>query len=209
MRHPPTNLYIDTQVFVQNNLNLNSGDFRKLKDTFVKDGLRLLIPEMMERELFRKYEERAKKVAKKLDDAHNIYPINSLSLGNLPSRGDLEKKCLDELKLQWKILKKHFVVEKLPLVGNLEDVVDWYFGIKAPFSTKKLKEFPDAFILSALEWYHREKKVSIAVITADNSFAEACLPRRYIDHYYDLDKYIDAFKPTISGDQILRLNQLI
>ena len=63
MRHPPTNLYIDTQVFVQNNLNLNSEVFRKLKDTFVKDGLRLLVPEMMERELFRKYEERAKKVA--------------------------------------------------------------------------------------------------------------------------------------------------
>ena len=202
MRHPPTNLYIDTQVFVQNNLNLNSGDFRKLKDTFVKDGLRLLVPEMMERELFRKYEERAKKVAKKLEDAHNIYPVNSLSLGNLPSRGDLEKKCLDELKLQWEIFKEHFVVEKLPLVGNLEDVVDWYFGIKAPFSTKKSKEFPDAFILSALEWYHQEKKVSIAVITADNSFAEACLSRRYIDHYSELNKYIDAFKPITTESDL-------
>ena len=65
MRHVPINLYIDTQVFVKNNLALDTEGFKQLKNTFVKGGLRLLVPEMMKRELFRKYEERAEKAAKK------------------------------------------------------------------------------------------------------------------------------------------------
>ena len=136
MRHVPTNLYIDTEVIVRNNLMLDTGDFRQLKDTFAKDDLRLLIPEIMERELFRKQKNRAKEAAKKVKEAHKIHPINSLPLGDLPSRDELEKQCLDELKRQWEEFKEHFVVEELPLVGNLEDVMDWYFEIEAPFSER-------------------------------------------------------------------------
>ena len=98
MRHVPTNLYIDTEVIVRNNLALDKGDFKQLNDTFVKDGLRLLVPEMMERELFRKYEERAKKAAEAVEKAHKIYPIDSLALDDLPSTDELEKQCLDALK---------------------------------------------------------------------------------------------------------------
>ena len=195
MRHVPPNLYIDTEVIVRNNLMLDTGDFKQLKDTFAKGDLRLLIPEIMKRELFRKYKERAKEAAKKVKDAHKIYPINSIALGDLPSKDELEKQCLDELKRQWEEFKEHFVVEELPLVGNLEDVVDWYFEIEAPFSEKKQKEFPDAFILSALEHYHQENQASIAVITNDRSFGEACVSRRYIDYYPNLEDYIKALAP--------------
>ena len=197
MRHVPTNLYIDTQAIVGNSLVLDTGDFKELKDTFVKDGLRLLVPEMMERELFRKYEESAKKAAKRVKEAHKIYPINTLPLGDLPSRDELEKQCLSELKRQWEAFKEHFVVEELPLVGNLEDVVNWYFEIKVPFasSSGKQKEFPDAFIISALEHYHQENQASIAVVTKDGSVKEACISRPYIAHYPELGDYIEAFNP--------------
>ena len=204
MRHVPINLYIDTQVFVKNSLALDTGGFKQLKSTFVKGGLRLLVPEMMKRELFRKYEERAEKAAKRAKEAHKIYPINSLSLGDLPSRDELEKQCLSELKRQWEAFKEHFVVEELPLVGNLEDVVNWYFEIKAPFASSggKQKEFPDAFILSALEHYHQENQANIAVITEDGSFREACVSRRYIDYYPNLEEYIKAFAPDRTAEDL-------
>ena len=195
MRHVPINLYIDTQVFVKNSLALDTRDFKQLKNTFVKGGLRLLVPEMMKRELFRKYEERAKKAAEEVEKAHKIHPIGSIALGDLPSTDELEKQCLSELKRQWEVFKEHFVVEELPLVGDLEEVVNWYFKIEAPFSEKKKKEFPDAFILSALERYHQENQASIAVITDDGSFGEACVSRRYIDYYPNLEEYIKAFTP--------------
>ena len=38
---------------------------------------------------------------------------------------------------QWSEFKKHFVVESLPIVGNLENVIDWYFDVLPPFSEKK------------------------------------------------------------------------
>ena len=197
MKHVPTNLYIDTQAIVSNNLVLDTGYFKQLKDTFVKGGLRLLVPEMMKCELFRKYEERAEGAAEALEKVHNAHPIISLSLGDLPSTSELKKKYLDEFKRQWEVFKEHFIIEKLPLVGNLEDVVDWYLKIKAPFapSKGKQKEFPDAFILSALEHYHQENQASIAVVTNDGSFGEACVSRRYIAHYPKLKDYIEAFTP--------------
>ena len=202
MRHVPINLYIDTQVFVKNNLALDTEGFKQLKNTFVKGGLRLLVPEMMERELFRHYEERAKKAAEDVEKAHKTHPIGFLALDDLPSTDELEKQCLSELKRQWEAFKEHFVVEKLPLVGNLEDVVDWYFGIEAPFSKKKQKEFPDAFILSALEHYHQEDQASLAVITEDGSFREACVSRRYIDYYPNLKEYIKAFAPDRTAEDL-------
>ena len=99
---------------------------------------------------------------------------------------------------QWNLFKEHFIVEHLPLVGSLEDVVDWYFRVEPPFSEKKRKEFPDGFILSAIEGYHREQNATIAVVSADGDFERACATRPYIAHYADLKTYVDAFKPELS-----------
>jgi hypothetical protein len=90
-------------------------------------------------------------------------------------------------------------VENLPIVGNLEDVVDWYFDVRPPFSEKKRKEFPDAFIISALDQYHKRTQANIAVIGFDGDFSQACANRRYIWYFPDLEKYIEAFQPELSG----------
>ena len=46
---------------------------------------------------------------------------------------------------QWETFKEHFIIEKLPIVGNLEDVVDWYFEQKPPFSNIRMR-------LSSVRW---------------------------------------------------------
>ena len=203
MRHVPTALYIDTEVFNRNNLRLDTREFTLLKDTFVKGGLRLLVPEMMERELFRHYGTRAKETAEKLARAHRAHPVEYLSLADLPTQEELEEMCRNELRRQWEEFKGHFVVEQLPLVGSLEDVVNWYFSIRAPFTKKKPKEFPDAFILSALEHYHQEHKASIAVVSADGDFSKARMRRPYIEYYENLEKYVEAFKPALTSDDLI------
>jgi hypothetical protein len=106
---------------------------------------------------------------------------------------------------QWSSFKEHFVVEKLPIVGNLEDVVDWYFEIRPPFSEKKgkQKEFPDAFIISALDLYHKQHHANVAVISGDSDFSQACASRRYVVHFPDIEKYIAAFRPELSGEERL------
>lgn len=201
LRHTPTSLYIDTQVFVGNGCRFDTQAFTQLLDTFVKGGIRLLIPEMMERELLRKFGEQAEKAANALNTAHKTHPIASLSIIELSTKEELQSKCYDAMVRQWETFKEHFIIEKLPIAGNLEDVVDWYFRKEPPFSNKP-KEFPDAFILSALEHYHKEHKANIAVVSGDGDFKNACVRRRFIEHFPSLDEYIKAFKPELTSEDL-------
>lgn len=203
LRYIPTSLYIDTQVFVQQGHRFDTQVFTDLLDTFVKGGIRLLIPEMMERELLRKFDEQSIKATQALIKAHKTHPIASLSLIELFTEEELQAKCYDEMVCQWEKFKEHFIVEKLPLVGDLDNVVDWYFKKEPPFS-KKPKEFPDAFILSALEHYHKERKSNIAVVSGDNDFSQACTLRRFIAHFPSLDEYIKAFEPELKSEDLER-----
>lgn len=203
LRHTPTSLYIDTEVFVRNGYRFDTEAFTRMLDTFVKGGIRLLIPEMMERELLRKFGEQAEKAANALNTAHKTHPIASLSLIAIPTKEELQSKCYDEMVRQWEAFKEHFIVEKLPLVGDLNNVVNWYFKKEPPFSNKP-KEFPDAFILSALEHYHKEHKANIAVVSGDGDFKNACVRRRFIVHLSSLDKYIKAFEPELTSEDLER-----
>ena len=133
-RHIPTSLYIDTEVFVRNGYRFDTQAFTQLFNTFVKGGIRLLIPAMMERELLRKFREQAVKATNALIGAHKTHPIASLSLIELSTKEELQSKCYDAMVRQWETFKEHFIIEKLPIVGNLEDTIDWYFKKEPPFS---------------------------------------------------------------------------
>lgn len=172
--------------------------------TFAKGGLRLLVPEIMERELKRHFLRQAESATSALRKAHDTHPINLLGLGGMPSEEELKTKCLEEMISQWIAFKEHFVVEELPIVGDLNQVVNWYFDSIPPFAPgKKAKEFPDAFIISALDQYYGEHNANIAVIGNDNDFRTACDNRRHIIHFSDFDSYIETFKPEVSQEDIL------
>lgn len=200
MRHVPTSLYIDTEVFKHQGLRLDTAAFNSLKGTFVEGGLRLLVPAFMERELFRKYRQQAESCADAVHKAQQKHPMQALGMLTPYSREKVIDKCFDELKSQWEGFKSHFKVENLPLVGDLDDVVDWYFGIKPPFSTRKSKEFPDAFILSTLEAYHKDHMANIAVVSGDQDFGNACNLRRYIVHFDSLAEFVSAFEPELTKE---------
>ena len=148
MRYVPTSLYIDTEFFKRQGLRFDRKVFTDLKTTFTEGGLRLLVPKIMERELLRHFSREAEKAAKAVTSAHKAYPVNNLALVELPSQEELKTKCIEKMNRKWSSFKEHFVVENLPIAGNLEDVIDWYFDIRPPFSEKKPKEFLDAFILT-------------------------------------------------------------
>jgi hypothetical protein len=203
MRHVPTSLYIDTEVFKHHGLRFNSKVFTKLINTFVKGGLRLLVPAMMEKELLRHFKREAEKAAKTVIKGHQNHIIRSIGLADLPTQNELESRCVQELNHQWTQFKDHFTVEYLPLCGNIDDVVDWYFEIIPPFcKPKKMKEFPDAFIFSALDQYNEECKANVAVVSNDGDLDKACANRRYIWYFSNLEDFIEAFQPEISGEDL-------
>ena len=157
----------------------------------------------MERELLRHYRKQAEKCWSAISKAQQEHPILSLELWRQQSKDEVENTCFQELRLLWENFKSHFSVEHLPLVGDIDRVADWYFKVEPPFTKKKAKEFPDAFILSAIERYHAECNANIAIISCDNDFREACASRRYLQHFDSLDQYIDAFKPELTKEKYL------
>ena len=200
MRHVPTSLYIDTEVFKHQGLRLDTAAFNSLKDTFAEGGLRLLVPAIMERELLRKYQEQAEACGDAVNKAQQKHPISTLRMWSPYPREEVVDKCFDELRSQWEGFKSHFKVEKLPLVGDLDRVVNWYFDVKPPFSTRKKKEFPDAFILSTLDAYYKDHRANIAVVSGDQDFGNACNLRRYIIHFDSLEKFVGAFEPELTKE---------
>lgn len=122
MRHVPTSLYIDTEFFKRQGLRFDTSAITNLKKAFVKGGIRLLVPVIMERELLRHFEREAEKISNALTKSHNEYYIKRLDLSEIPCLNDLKSKCLEEMTSRWSFFKEYFVVENLPIVGNLEDV---------------------------------------------------------------------------------------
>ena len=171
---------------------MDTAAINSLKDTFVEGGLRLLVPAIMERELFRKYRQQAESCADAVYKAQRMHPMQTLEMWTPYSKEKVIDQCFDELKSQWKRFKSHFKVENLPLVGDLDDVVDWYFGVKPPFSPRKNKEFPDAFILSTLDACYKDHGANIAVVSGDQDFGKACDLRRYICHFDSLEKFVGS-----------------
>lgn len=198
MRHTPTALYLDTEVIRGAGFHLDTGVLQTLRETFVQGGLRLLLPKVMERELLRQFKIRSDDSAAAFTKAARDTLIKAAGVGNPLQEGQLAQRCLNALKEQWETFKAHFHVEALPLVGNFEEVIDWYFECRAPFSPKKKYEFPDAFILSTLDEYYRQYGARVAVVSQDQDFAAACSLRRYLVHFSTLRQYIDSFKPVVS-----------
>ena len=159
----------------------------------------------MERELTRHLKDCPSKATAELIKKYRAYPVNLSSLPPLPTRDELEAECIDRMIQQWREFTEHFVVERLPIVGDLEEVVDWYFKVEPPFGKgKKSKEFPDAFILSALDQYHGIHSANIAAISGDNDFETACMHRRYVAYFPNLKDYIDRFIPQLKGEDLER-----
>lgn len=159
----------------------------------------------MERELISHFQNRASEVARGLYKAHQVHPVNLLSLQDLPSREELESRCLDELMRQWREFKQHFLVEELPFGGKVEEVFNWYFDGDPPFGQgKKKHEFPDAFVLSALDDYNKEHEANIALVSNDGDFAIACKQRRYIAYYSCIEDYIEVFRPELESKDLDR-----
>lgn len=201
MRHVPTALFVDTEVFKRNGLRLESGGFSLLTATFVKGGIRLLVPAITERELRRHFERQAKKCGERLRTLQNEHPVALLKSWTVRAPEDIAAECRAELLARWDQFKSHFTVEILPTVGNLDAVLDQYFAEKPPFSGDKPKEFPDAFVLSALDQYHHKHNVNIAVVSLDSGVTDACAVLPYVHHFGSLQDYVNAFTPELSRQE--------
>jgi hypothetical protein len=173
---------IDTQTVYGNNRSLDRGIVAQLSQ--YKDGIvRVVLSEVVVRELFKMLETKAKTTVDALNKAIREGRTNGQLTPNQEAalQGVVDAIAAPDKHAEAQL--KAFVEAtgaEIISVGKvaIKDLLHGYFGKKPPFSTQgKKDEFPDAISLLALEAWAKEHDRKILAVSKDcdwKAFSEHC-----------------------------------
>lgn len=193
---------IDTSIFDQKGLNLESGLLKTL-DQFNGKPYPFILSEIVVREihahLVKKTSEvrgqvqkalRASKLHLTLDDEKIEDALKLI----IPKKDDKE---VSKSRLEAFIINTG--AEIVPASGHVEldDLIKKYFKSHAPFSDsgKKKNEFPDAIALMSLESWAEENDTKILAVSNDGDWQAFANESDRIDIFKDLAAAIAVFQP--------------
>ena len=193
--HPAT-VFIDTSVFESLNFAFGGTLLKALLARIKAGDLRLLISEITRQEVHSRLAVgvnaakgaigRFRKEAKILKGL----PGHSLSaIFRDPDWVETKKS----LSSDWERFIKAAKAQVLPIDGNATaEVFNDYFACKAPFGGgDKKNEFPDAFVIMALQSFAKKQKCKIIVVSHDNDFRSACEGNSMLVWCPDLNKVLE------------------
>lgn len=171
--------FLDTQTYMARNFQFDYGVLQSLRDHLDEDDCHLLITDVNVREIRRHLRRkaveavgvinRAKKDAMILRNTpelawHGIFTIVTIEQVQF----ELDRKFDDFLN------SPHVEVVKTNAV-NIDKVFDAYFEEKPPFATSgKKSEFPDAFVLLAIEAISKQRGHRLYVVSEDRDVKSFC-----------------------------------
>jgi len=84
------------------------------------------------------------------------------------------------------------------------EIFDDYFSRRPPFDTESSKEFPDAFVLKALDHWCSNKGAIIIVVTQDAAMSRAALKSEALRHISTLDEVLTraSAKPDVDTERL-------
>jgi hypothetical protein len=171
--------FLDTQTYVARNFNFDSGVLKTLQNHLNEDDCQLLITEVNVREVRRHLCRKAAEAETVIKKAQK----DAMVLRNTPNlawAGIFEKVTLTQIESDLLENFERFLdnprVEIIPVSGvDITEVFDAYFNERPPFATSgKKSEFPDAFILSALNNISRDRGYKLYVISEDRDVKSYC-----------------------------------
>jgi hypothetical protein len=172
----PAAFFIDTSIYDSQQFNFRSVAFTTFQVEAKRRGLRLLIPDPTEREVSRHMNERVQKVMAFHGEAAKVAPFLadwSKAASKLTDRDGADARRHARRALRQ--FQKAFEPVLLGYDGiRLRTIMDWYDAQLPPFSSRKPKEFPDAFVISMLVAYAEKTNVAVAVVSGDGDFEQAC-----------------------------------
>ncbi len=166
--------------------------------------LTFLLPDPTEREVKRHISERSREVLKALREAKRRAPFLA-KWKDWPIKKDkaddswLVRDLSTLAEKEWTEFLGNFEVQRLGYKGlDLREIMDWYDKARAPFGAgKKRKEFPDALALASILNHTKTTKTSVAIISKDLDFQNACHLYAELLYYPSLPAITEAF---LSGD---------
>ncbi|AZD99528.1 PIN domain-containing protein [Pseudomonas chlororaphis] len=196
-------VFLDTNIFEGKNFQFNSHSLKAFKKLVADDEIRLLVtdPTIQEvRQHLRVKSEEAvneiKKVRRSAMLLRNIPDFPAHGIFEELTAGAVEDRLyrnFDEFLDGDNV--EHVTIENV----SASQVFDMYFNLKAPFANgEKRKEFPDAYVLLALNALSRERGWPIHVITKDKDMFRFSEEHSNLICSESIDALMDAINKIIS-----------
>jgi hypothetical protein len=191
-------VFIDTEEYKNQNINVTNSVFTKFKDLCQKHEFELLITDITKNEVYSNIAEQADEVHIGLKKMHKKSShldfwecqVADKRLSEI-SRKELNKKFVESFDL---FLEQTKAITMLAYEVNAETVFKKYFSKSPPFGTgKKKHEFPDAFVLAALESKLSKYNDGIYVISGDPDLAAYCNATSKLYHLNSLKQLLAIY----------------
>lgn len=173
-----TAVFVDTCIFESMNFQFSSDLSRAFETACVSAGVRLLMPDAIDREINRHIDEKVALAIESLRTLNRKNPIlRQWDLyPSVTEVRDAEGEFKLRMRKEWSDFRKRLSCHDLGCDDiDLNQVMNWYDNIDPPFGPgKKRKEFPDAFAISSLLSYAKNTREYISVITFDSDIVAAC-----------------------------------
>lgn len=189
---------IDTSIFIQHSLRLETGLLGKLSQ-FKESPITLLLPDVIQRELLSKLDQIIRSTYSDLLRAvnkanHHLFVPTSMSIER-----DIEGLATNRL-LKFIDETGALILQSDELV-KISDLLLNYFQNLPPFAEngKKKNEFPDAIALMATEEWVRQNRTKALVISTDSDWEGFCSRSDYLDYEKDLVKALSGLNKKHAG----------
>lgn len=160
------NLFIDTNVFIRQHFNFNSGRLLNLSNLSKQGFVKLYITDIVDREIQKNIYESIQSEFIGCKITKNVINLNLQDIISQCMR-NYEKYKRDNLNIISCFVK-----------DISKEVFDKYFSNKPPFDTKKESkkyEFPDAFNIESVKNWAEKNNTTVTFLSADQDF------KTYID----------------------------
>lgn len=174
------NIFIDTSIFIGQNYSYHGSVFQNIVRLSANRQARVFITDITLREVISHIEadvSRACQAATKLQkDARILRNITTPPYTGLFEKTDADS-AVTELKRQLNAFLAGASVETISTSDvSVKTIFDKYFNRQPPFGDgKKKDEFPDAFVLEALEDWCKEHNERMYLVSTDGDLKDHCV----------------------------------
>lgn len=172
------NIFIDTSVFYKENFSFGKFKLGTIEKLCSDGVINLMLTDVTIQEIEKNMSEMVEEAIR----AHRRFTKDGKILRNIDG-----PMCVNKFKELSSEEIKNALLEKLATFTKLaakivpvdsatpSEVFKRYFEMRSPFGSKNKKhEFPDAFILNALEKWCSENKAKLYIVAGDGDFKEYC-----------------------------------
>lgn len=157
-------VFVDTSVFCKANYFVKDGTISHLFQLHDKGRILLLMPTITKREVQKNYRQ---DLVEQFDKLSRLHKLKNIEAYNLPvmNKDDICK----EVNCKISEMMNHVCELGYSYCQDVETIFEKYFEREYPFAGKgKEKEFPDAFVLQALEKYAADNQIKKVIVLSED-----------------------------------------